>query len=70
MNRDPARSYEPIDEEDLARLGRIADAECVDFFGRNPHIDHWRRQLRFVALASQVVRSTTCEASAGSGTWT
>ena len=29
--RDPARSYEPIDDTDLARLGRLAAAELDEF---------------------------------------
>jgi DNA-binding CsgD family transcriptional regulator len=37
MTRDPARSYEPVDDADLARLARLAEAECDGFFGRNPH---------------------------------
>lgn len=50
MSRDPARSYEVIDDVDLARLGRLAEAECDKFFGRNRHLARWRGQLRFVAL--------------------
>ena len=38
MTGDPARSYEPIDETDLARLARLANAECDDFFRRNRHL--------------------------------
>lgn len=50
MTRDPARSYEPVDDADLSRLGRLGDAECDDFFGRNRHLATWRPQLRFAAL--------------------
>lgn len=50
MSHDPVRSYEPIDDGDLARLARLADAECDQFFGRNRHLAHWRDQLRFTAL--------------------
>jgi hypothetical protein len=50
VTRDPARSYEPIDHADLARLARLADTECDEFFSRNRHLAHWRGQLRFVAL--------------------
>jgi hypothetical protein len=49
--RDPARSYEPVDDDDLARLGRLAAAEVDEFFARNPHRAMWRDRLRFVALA-------------------
>jgi hypothetical protein len=48
--RDPARSYEPLDEADLERLGRAADAELKAFFGRNPHLVGWRERMRVIAL--------------------
>jgi hypothetical protein len=51
VTRDPARSYAPVDDEDLGRLGRLADAELDEFFERNPHLRAWQDQLRFVALA-------------------
>jgi hypothetical protein len=51
VTRDLARSYQPVDDVDLARLARLGEAECDSFFGRNPHLAHWRDQLRFVALA-------------------
>jgi hypothetical protein len=50
VTRHPARSYEPIDDADLARLARLANAECDDFFTRNRHLESWRDQLRFAAL--------------------
>ncbi len=50
MSRDPARSYEPLDDADLARLARLADAECDEFFSRNRHLEAWRPQRRFSAL--------------------
>lgn len=50
MTHDPARSYEPIDDADLQRLGRLAGAEVDEFFARNPHRGSWRDQERFVAL--------------------
>lgn len=49
--RDSARSYELLEESDLVRLDRLADAELDDFFGRNAHLSHWRERLRFIALA-------------------
>jgi hypothetical protein len=48
--RDPARSYEPLDEADLVRLGRVADAELEAFCGRNPHLVGWRQRVRIIAL--------------------
>src|SRR5262249_53547350 len=48
---DPARSYESIDDTDLARLGRAADADLDAFFSRNPHLRQWRRRVGVVALA-------------------
>jgi hypothetical protein len=48
--RDPARSYEPLDEADLERLGRVADAELGSFFGRNAHLVGWRERVRIIAL--------------------
>jgi hypothetical protein len=50
-DRDPARSYEPLDTSDLARLGRAAHAELDAFFARNPHLAGWRDRVRIVALA-------------------
>jgi hypothetical protein len=49
--RDLARSYERLDESDLARLGRAAEAELKAFFARNPHLAGWQDRLRIVALA-------------------
>ena len=49
--RDVARSYERLDESDLARLGRAAEAELKAFFARNPHLAGWQDRLRIVALA-------------------
>jgi hypothetical protein len=51
MDNDEARSHEPLDEADLARLGRAADAEIEAFFARNPHLTGWRGRVRVVALA-------------------
>jgi len=51
MLPDQSRSYEPLDESDLARLGRAADAELSAFFARNSHLAGWRDRLRIVALA-------------------
>jgi hypothetical protein len=48
---DPARSYEAIDDADLARLGRTADADLHAFFARNPHLAGWRDRVRIIALA-------------------
>ena len=48
--RDPARSYEPLDEADLERLGRAADAELEAFFARNPRLGGWRERVRVIAL--------------------
>ena len=49
--RDVSRSYERLDESDLARLGRAAEAELKAFFARNPHLAGWQDRLRIVALA-------------------
>jgi hypothetical protein len=48
--RDPARSYEPLDEADLERLGRVADAELEAFFGRNAGLVGWRERVRIISL--------------------
>src|SRR6516165_3370706 len=48
---DPARSYERLDESDLARLGRTAEAELKAFFARNPHLAGWQHRVRIIALA-------------------
>jgi hypothetical protein len=48
---DVSRSYERLDESDLARLGRAAEAELNAFFARNPHLAGWQDRLRIVALA-------------------
>src|SRR5260221_9438753 len=37
-----ARSTEQIDDADLSRLGRAADADLEFFFERNPHLEEWR----------------------------
>jgi hypothetical protein len=49
--RDPARSYETLDDDDLARLGRVADADVEAFFARNPYLHSRRDRLVLVALA-------------------
>jgi hypothetical protein len=49
--RDVSRSYERLDESDLARLGRAAETELKAFFARNPHLAGWKDRLRIVALA-------------------
>ena len=51
VSRDPARSYERLDESDLARLGRAAEAELKAFFVRNPHLAGWLDRVRIIALA-------------------
>jgi hypothetical protein len=51
VSRDPARSYERLDESDLARLGRTAEAELKAFFARNPHLAGWQHRVRIIALA-------------------
>jgi hypothetical protein len=48
--RDPVRSYEPLDEADLERLGRVADAELEAFFGRNARLVGWRERVRIISL--------------------
>ena len=48
---DPARSYEPITDSDLERLGRVADADLASFFKRNPRLRPWRARVAIVALA-------------------
>jgi hypothetical protein len=50
MSRDRARSYECIDELDLARLGRLASAAADEFFDCKPKRAMWRGRLRFTAL--------------------
>ena len=50
MTPDPARSYARITNDDLERLGRLADHEARTFFDRNPQLAPWRSQLRLVAL--------------------
>src|SRR4051794_14441186 len=42
---------EPIDDADLERLGRVADADLERFFDRNPHLLAWRERVLAVALA-------------------
>jgi hypothetical protein len=46
-----ARSTEQIDDADLSRLGRAADADLELFFERNPHLEEWRARVLAVALA-------------------
>jgi len=46
-----ARSMEQIDDADLARLGRAADADLERFFERNPHFEPRRARVVAVALA-------------------
>jgi hypothetical protein len=48
---DAERSYERLDERDLARLGRAAEAELEAFFRSNSHLAGWRERLCIVALA-------------------
>jgi hypothetical protein len=50
-DRDPARSYDRLGDSDLARLGRVADADLDAFFGRNPRLAGWRERIAAVALA-------------------
>lgn len=50
-SRDPARSYEQINDADLERLGRVADADLDAFFVRNPRLIGWRYWVAAVALA-------------------
>lgn len=50
-DRDPARSYEPLEEADLERLGRVADAELEACFTRNPRLAGWRDRVRVIALS-------------------
>jgi hypothetical protein len=49
--RDQARSYEALTDDDLLRLGRVADADLAVFFDRNPHLAEWRDRIAVVALA-------------------
>jgi len=51
VTQDPARSYEPVTDEDLRRLERLAKHEVATFFERNPDRAAWQQQQRFVALA-------------------
>jgi hypothetical protein len=51
VGRDVSRCYERLDESDLARPGRAAEAELKAFFTRNPHLAGWQDRLRIVALA-------------------
>ena len=51
LTHDPTRSYGPIDQADLERLGRIADAELDEFFARNPRLAAWRGRVRIIGLA-------------------
>jgi hypothetical protein len=46
-----ARSPAQIDDTDLVRLGRVADAELDVFFANNPKLRDWRNRVRAVALA-------------------
>lgn len=50
MNTGPRRSYEALNVDDLARLGRLGALEVDEFFARNPALDGWRSQQRFTAL--------------------
>lgn len=45
------RSFAPITQEDLARLGRTADADLELFFRKNPERARWRARVVLVALA-------------------
>jgi hypothetical protein len=51
MEHDAARSAESIDDDDLERLGRVADADLRGFFDRNPHLHGWQERVSIVALA-------------------
>jgi len=48
---DSARSAATVDDDDLRRLGRVADAEVDAFFRRNPRLAGWRDRVRIIALA-------------------
>jgi hypothetical protein len=48
---DLVRSYEALDDDDLARLGRVADADLEAFFTRNKHLRKTRDRFVLVALA-------------------
>jgi len=50
MNPDVPRSLEPITEEDLRRLGEIAQADREEMFTRSRHWAPYRRRLLAVAL--------------------
>jgi hypothetical protein len=45
------RSKKAVDDVDLERLGRTADAELDAFFARNRHLTGWRDRVCIVALA-------------------
>ncbi len=49
--RDPARSYEPVTDDDLLRLERTAEADLDVFFARNAHLRSTRDRVVVVALA-------------------
>jgi hypothetical protein len=51
MSSRGGRSFEPITDADLERLGRVADADLDRFFERNPHLREWRQRVLAVALA-------------------
>lgn len=48
---DPGRSFAEVDDDDLARLGRVAAADLESFFARNPRLNSWRDRVSVVALA-------------------
>lgn len=50
-HHDPSRSYEPVTDDDLRRLERLAALEVATFFERNSVRAAWQQQQRFVALA-------------------
>ena len=46
VTRNRARSYEPLDESDLARLDRLADTRLDDFFGQqHSPLPRWRARF-------------------------
>ena len=68
--RDPAPSYEPLDEADLKRLGRVVDAELEAFFGRNAHLVGWRKRVRNIAVGQGGTEHCLRARAAASGTST
>ncbi len=46
----PERSYKRIEDADLERLGRLAQADRQEFFARNPRWRHYADRIVCVAL--------------------